>query len=279
MSYDSVVLADAPTHYYATDEASGSTAVDGAGSADAALTGAHITYETAIFGQVGFEFSADGDTFFEAALDVAATGSFECLVRIYSDTGNWSFMGLAPSGDDIPSDKGNRALGTFFGNASLMWNGVGPSGGAALSADTDYHLVGVVHADGSSELYVNGSLSTSTSAGGTTPVATSGASLFFPMGVFDVAGGHIAIGKVAIWDGVALTSGQVAAHYAARNDVSGGGGGGTTAESDAGGQIVLTSSTIVDVEGPAEPPAYAVEPLHIVSPAVPVPTLTDGRPQ
>lgn len=42
--------------------------------------------------------------------------------------------------------------------------------------------------------------------------------------------------------------------------------------------FILTSSEVVTVLGPLVSPGLTVEPLHIVSPTVPVPTLTDGRP-
>lgn len=42
--------------------------------------------------------------------------------------------------------------------------------------------------------------------------------------------------------------------------------------------LVLASSTVSDVDAPLDAPGLTVEPLHIVSPAIPAPTLVSGRP-
>lgn len=43
--------------------------------------------------------------------------------------------------------------------------------------------------------------------------------------------------------------------------------------------LVLASSTVSNVTPAPDAPTRAIEPLHVVSPAVPAPTLVDGRPQ
>jgi hypothetical protein len=42
--------------------------------------------------------------------------------------------------------------------------------------------------------------------------------------------------------------------------------------------LVLTSFEVVTVLGSLTAPGLTVEPLHVVSPTVPTPTLADGRP-
>jgi len=43
--------------------------------------------------------------------------------------------------------------------------------------------------------------------------------------------------------------------------------------------LFIVSTDIVNVVPPVSTPPATIQPLHIVAPAVPVPTLVDGRPQ
>lgn len=317
MTYSAEVLADSPAAYYRLAESSGTTAADSSGNS---RNGTYVGSPT--LGQTsGVGDGSDSSVQFGASkyVDVASAswmtgggGEFSAEAWVYPTSSSAiAIVGRHESGCTFDIQLSSLTVQFRWQVSGIGFVVLNSPGTIPTNAWT--HVVGTY--DGTTRrLYLNGSEVANDVPG---PTA-------YPSGN-DLAIGSLSNGFASQWfvgniDEVAiypaaLSSGRVAAHYAAGSSVSPSGTIGLTVPAPTvalTGTAAVTASLGLTIPAPIVALSEAVEPdppwtvpvgliglswdaygllefdpvtgggadvpLHVVSPSVPVPTLVDGRP-